>query len=181
MSNAMASPVPSHGQGTTLHGKLAIEDALDEWLGSLSITDRQRFEQSSAADILALAEATKAQVSKNFQGQARYMKKVEGIIKFFIRFNDVISVMVSSKPEVAALVWGMVKLLVQVSSSFGTFFEKLTKMLGQIQSELPDYSRYERLFQSRPNVRQALVAVYIDVLQICMRIITFFEKPGANS
>lgn len=88
-------------------------------------------------------------------------------------FFNVVELIVSSHPEWAAIAWGGVRLVFQVSSltypagvacadtnklssHYVEYFEKLAQMLGQISNKLPQYSRQYNLIRDRASRRKAI-------------------------
>ena len=104
-----------------------------------------------------------------------------------------VETMVSSHPDVAALVWGSIKLFIVVSSlpgfkrqltfwkvasRFVSYFEKISEWFMNLRHYCPRYSEYAALFSSSVKLRAALYNFYATVIQFCKQAIQVFRRTG---
>lgn len=95
---------------------------------------------SSMDDMLRSIEA---QYETHFLHQSRFKVCAKHIRSFgdkFAPFFDVINIFVQTNPQYSGLVWGSLRLIYQLGSSYITFLEKLCGFFRKIADELPAYT-----------------------------------------
>lgn len=70
--------------------------------------------------------------------------------------------------------------LLQWSSEFVTFFDKLVCMLDNLTRSLPDYKRFENLLKDQKSVFDVMVQIHVDILDICLSTIKLFRDDKAR-
>ncbi|WXC42265.1 hypothetical protein QX201_002045 [Fusarium graminearum] len=99
-------------------------------------------------------------------------------------YVKVIDTFVSSKPEVAALIWGAARLALQLASNYSKFFRKLTGMMESTSSQLAKYKQLLELLEENdlkptPGLQCAVVTTYEGILDFFQKIIgVFYKKTG---
>lgn len=123
------------------------------------------------------------------RAQAGVRSKVQANIA---RFSDnikpflaVVDTLVSSNPEVAALVWGAAKLVLLVASNYANFFNKLSDMLSNISLALSQYREILTLVQEQnmalTDTLDCLVTTaYNGCLQFFQSICRIFLKKDGS-
>jgi hypothetical protein len=104
-------------------------------------------------------------------------KKIDRLSNALEPYFQIIGIFVSSHPDLAAIIWGALTLVFQLSSQFVLFFERLTDMLQEIYDCLPNYKAKVELIRERALISgwreshkilmRSLSLVYIDILQFC--------------
>lgn len=64
----------------------------------------------------------------------------------------------------------------KIAGTIDKYFEKLVEMLARIGDVLPRFNAYALLFQTHANVRQALTAVYLDIIEFCTAAKRIFQE-----
>lgn len=112
---------------------------------------------------------------------------------------QVIDTCIQSNPKTSALVWGGLKLVIQVSlriqdwqhyliayllpklaSEFTQFFDRILRMVERITKAFPDFETYHSLYSGNPRLHQTLVHIYIDILAFWGQISNIFLKRGKD-
>ncbi|KAF5535036.1 hypothetical protein FNAPI_12200, partial [Fusarium napiforme] len=112
-----------------------------------------------------------------FNSISTFSENVEPYVK-------VINTFVSSKPEVAALIWGAASLVLQLASNYSNFFRKLTGMMESISSQLAKYKQLLELLEENdieptPGLQCAVVTTYEGMLDFFQKIVdVFYKKTG---
>jgi hypothetical protein len=115
--------------------------------------------------------------TKNESRLLQACKKIYRLSNAIVPYFQIIGIFVSSHPDLAAIIWGALSLVFQLSSQFVEFFERLTDMLQEIYDCLPNYKAKVELIRERALLSgwresheilmRSLSCVYIDVLQFC--------------
>ncbi len=63
----------------------------------------------------------------------------------------------------------------QAASEFGKYFDKIIDMLCLIETKLPRFRVYEKLFDKHARVLHSLSLVYLDILEFCMQARSVFR------
>ncbi|KAK7972207.1 Nacht domain protein [Apiospora saccharicola] len=80
------------------------------------------------------------------QGGLRDLQKISPYLDCLKEYAAVIEVFAQVKPDIIALIWGPIKLLLQWTSVMMRSFDAITKTLSQIGELLPEFKRVTALF-----------------------------------
>ncbi|KAF5025652.1 hypothetical protein F66182_2258 [Fusarium sp. NRRL 66182] len=95
-------------------------------------------------------------------------------------FSAVVDTFVSSKPEIAALVWGSIKLTMMVAVNFLSYFEVLTQLFMDLGRISPQFDQYQVLFPDSRGVQTALCDFHAAVVRCCQHVILAIRRPWHN-
>jgi hypothetical protein len=113
-------------------------------------------------------------------------------------FASIIDIYIKQAPEVASVVWGVCRILIQVYSPVhcpGTcgagqlifsqtgvvyieFSEKLAENMSMIASQIGILERTRTLFHASDEMQSALGLAYGDILEFTIRVGVFMKKAG---
>lgn len=105
----------------------------------------------------------------------RWMGKISPVIERLNSFASVIDVLVSSKPDILALIWGPLKLMLIWSSGLNAARDKIADTLVKIGYNLPQVAVMRKVFQDDDRVKDALVLFYEDILDFYRVTLDFFH------
>ncbi|KAH7176107.1 NACHT domain-containing protein [Dactylonectria macrodidyma] len=162
-----------------------IVAAGQKFLDSLDEKDRSIVTLCTSADIFthhfeqlgAVRNAQAGAKKRIVDSIAVFSDNVEPYLK-------AIDTLVSSKPEVAALIWGAAKLVLLVANNYSNFFRKLTDMLESISSNFAIYKSLVEVLEENdieltPGLRCAIVTTYSGILNFFQKIVrVFYKKKG---
>ncbi|MCJ1382347.1 hypothetical protein MMC17_005460 [Xylographa soralifera] len=103
----------------------------------------------------------------------RNLAKIRPFLRVLKQYTEVIDVLVSSKPDVLAFIWGPIKFCLQVALNFDRAFDVLLETYRKLNDSLPCVSAIETLFSAHPHVQIVLAHVYKDIL-------TFHERASGG-
>jgi hypothetical protein len=132
-------------------------------VGSIFDSAAKRFEEDLPAQEKALykrlegpkqlVNSIKEHVShlktKNESRLLQACKKIDRLSNAMEPYFQIIGIFVSSHPDLAAIIWGALSLVFQLSSQFVEFFERPTGMLQEIYNCLPNYRAKAELIRER--------------------------------
>lgn len=94
----------------------------------------------------------------------RNLRKINKFLEGIRQFSQVIEIFVSVKPDILALIWGPIKLLLQMANVTIQSFDAIVDTMVIIGDRLPLFEAYTKLFQAKNQVKDALVLFYKDIL-----------------
>lgn len=95
----------------------ALDDALRSFQDSLDPEQKTKFQIIKAVpDAHAVAEFTHQLDQENAKRQSRCVSaRISPLLESIQQFSGIVETFVSSHPQIAALIWGIIKLVLQVS------------------------------------------------------------------
>lgn len=94
----------------------------------------------------------------------RNLRKINQYLDRLMQYTSVIEVFVQVKPDILALIWGPIKLLLQFADSLSKSFDAILDTMEAIGDKLPLFESYSQLFSESDGVVDALALFYRDIL-----------------
>lgn len=152
----------------------AFQNAKQDFLDSLK--DPSLFDSilnvTSIHDIYAFTSQLQADQSKRHG--LRNLRKITPYLDQLKQYACVIEVFVQAKPEILALIWGPIKLLLQMSDNLTQSFDAIVEAMAVIGNKLPLFEAYVMLFEESDRVADVLVLFYKDILDFYEIALNFF-------
>ncbi|KAF3933382.1 hypothetical protein ABW19_dt0205873 [Dactylella cylindrospora] len=104
------------------------------------------------------------------------IQKLEPIISQISNFAAIIALCNGADPATTGLVWGSLKVMLDLASRADDKVEKIVDMLGELSLSLPRFRLYEETIPMNKDLETALVDVYAEMLCFCARTIKFFRS-----
>lgn len=122
----------------------------------------------------------------------------DSLLELIMLYSGVAETLVSSNPQIAALVWGSVKIVIlvctlctftnfsvpiakyayyQAAHNLSRAFETLAKMFQTIGSLSPILKKFQELFPESGSLRESLIEYYALVVEFSTEALTFLKKP----
>ncbi|KAL0633009.1 hypothetical protein Q9L58_008115 [Maublancomyces gigas] len=101
----------------------------------------------------------------------------DSLLESIMLYSGVADTLVSSNPQIAALVWGSVKIVILAAHNLSRAFETLAEMFQTIGSLSPVLEKFQELFPESRSLRESLIEYYALVVQFCTEALTFLKKP----
>lgn len=162
--------------------------ARDEFLAGLSEQDRLLYLPcASPTDFLSAVEKLKIITqSRDRRHQDRAKRWIGLISKLSVALKpylDTIGVFVSSNPQYTALIWGSLRLILQLASNYTEFFDKLTQLLFSLSES---FSQYQRILgialdeKSTKLIEKYVAEIYLILLEIFHSAIRVFTTSDGK-
>ncbi|KAK0649423.1 hypothetical protein B0T16DRAFT_410052 [Cercophora newfieldiana] len=155
--------------------------ARDTFLASLSAAERQNL--SGCSDINEVLDriASIASLSKAKKRIFPCLEKIKTFGDNMSTYFKVLEIFCGSHPEWANLALGSLFLVLQLSSNFVSFFEKLCDTVQQFGERMPRYQELYDAFASRPGaisgqLRRSLLCVYTHIFEFFTAVSRVFSK-----
>lgn len=104
----------------------------------------------------------------------RGMKKIEPYIERLKEYAGVIEVFLQVKPDVLALIWGPIKLLLQVSSNLVASFDAILGIMKNMGTILPRFNEFMPLYKNNERMKYVLGLFFQDILDFYLVSLRFF-------
>lgn len=156
--------------------------ALREFEESLSEEQRNQYHESISKPDTSNVIKFVAKVDDN--NKSRASRCVAPRLHTFLdktqQFVGVVDTFVSSKPQVAALIWGSIKTAVLVVSHVSSYFDKVTTLIMNVGKFCPIYQQFGHLYPSCVELQEALCEHYAIVIRMCMKVIGVSYRAPAK-
>ncbi|EPS39679.1 hypothetical protein H072_6496, partial [Dactylellina haptotyla CBS 200.50] len=168
---SLIQPAPATGQQR-------LTQAIDEFRQQLTPADRTTLSQTLQPDVVAVTEFT-SQFNKNSNLKKKQLgDKLQPFLQFIQSLGDIVNIYIQTEPKIAALVWGSVKLVVQISSNYFDYFVKISDLFVKIAHLCPTIERIGQLFQNSIKLQDAVLEFYAIIVEFCSRAFVFLRQPG---
>ncbi|PNP80169.1 hypothetical protein FNYG_06492 [Fusarium nygamai] len=104
----------------------------------------------------------------------RGMRRIGPYIERLQEYAGVIEVFVQVKPDILALIWGPIKLLLQVSSNLVASFDAILGVMKNMGSILPRFNEFVPLFKNNERLKYVLGLFFQDILDFYHVSLRFF-------
>ncbi|CZR41601.1 uncharacterized protein FPRO_11190 [Fusarium proliferatum ET1] len=104
----------------------------------------------------------------------RGLKRIGPYIERLQEYAGVIEVFVQAKPDILALIWGPIKLLLQVSSNLVASFDAILGVMKNMGSILPRFNEFVPLFKNNERMKYVLGLFFQDILDFYLVSLKFF-------
>lgn len=108
--------------------------------------------------------------SRRLQNLGRIGPYLEGLRSY----ASVIDTFVQAKPDILALIWGPIKLLLQWTSNMTESFEALIATIAEVGALLPEFKEMATLFYQNEQIKDVLILVFSDILNFHLVALNFF-------
>lgn len=143
MLSIFRSPSPRPPTAATITTTDALSDAIDPFQNCLEPEQKARLDAIKAVpDAHAVAELTYQLDQENAKRQSRCVAaRISPLLESVQQFAGIVETFVSSNPQIAALVWGSIKLVLQVS-----------RLCSQWQQIISRFMFFELQFGFKPSI-----------------------------
>ncbi|KAI0379623.1 NACHT domain protein [Hypomontagnella monticulosa] len=157
--------------------QVAFESAIRDFKASL---DDEKLYKSilGSKSINDVYDATdKLQQEQAKTGHLRHLSKIEPYLKNLQEYSASIEVFVQVKPDIMALIWGPIKLLLQWASVLKTSFDAIVNTVAEIGTLLPEFTRVIGIFGENKHMNDVLALFFKDILEFYAIALRFFKLP----
>ncbi|KAK6225175.1 nacht domain protein [Colletotrichum tabaci] len=152
----------------------AFESAKKDFLSQFPNSTTYDFASFPTIDDVYRA-AEKLQDQQATTRTMRNMRKIEPFLETLRHYGGVVDTFVQVKPDVLALIWGPIKFLLLISSTFHAIYDKILSAMDVIGNALPTFQNYVDLFPRNNKMHLALCLFYRDILDFYATLLDFFK------
>ncbi|KAK7928425.1 Vegetative incompatibility protein HET-E-1 [Apiospora marii] len=85
---------------------------------------------------------------------------------------------VSSHPEIAALVWGSIKMAMTIFMNFMSYHDATFNLLMKLTELCPLVSEYRSLYPDSTRLQRSLSAFYASIIRCCQHLVELIQRHG---
>lgn len=119
----------------------------------------------------------KLQEEQAKKGHLRHLSKIQPFLEGLNAYAGVIEVFLQAKPDVLALIWGPIKLIIQWASTLKQSFDAIVNTTEDIGVLLPEFREVAKLFEHNKQIKDILVLFLKDLLDFYLIALKFFSLP----
>ncbi|KAG5768598.1 hypothetical protein H9Q72_003910 [Fusarium xylarioides] len=108
-------------------------------------------------------------------GRLRHLSKIEPFLARLREYSSVVETFVQAKPDILALIWGPIKLLLLWADVLKQSFDALVNALEEIGNALPDFCELSEMFAGNNRLQALLVLYFRDILHFYLISTKFFS------
>ncbi|XXH03322.1 hypothetical protein Hte_009720 [Hypoxylon texense] len=175
MANAIRNPLASHTpdpiQDIFVKAKL-------EFLSELKDKKKQSELEKNCTidDIWSFTD--QLQSDQGPEGRLRGLRKIQPYLERLEEYAGVVEVFVQVKPDILALIWGPIKLLLQMSRNVTKCFDAILDVMKSIGPALPAFSKFTSLLEANTRIGYVLGLYFKDILDFYLTCFKFFGLKG---
>ena len=153
----------------------AFDNAVDDFRKGLK-------DESLYAEILQTTsieqvyEATdELQAEQYKHGRMRHLSKISPYLARLNEYAATVEVFIQAKQDVMVLIWGPIKLLLQMADALKSSFDAIITVTAEIGEVLPNFQEAAKLFSASPKIGQLLLLFFKDILDFYSVALRFFR------
>ncbi|KAK0617622.1 hypothetical protein B0T14DRAFT_569112 [Immersiella caudata] len=110
-------------------------------------------------------------------GGIRNLQRIQPLLDHLKEYAAVIEVFVQVQPDILALIWGPIKLLLQLVSGWNQGYDAVVKTMERIGELLPCFSDVVTHFLDIERIKDILALFFRDILDFFLAMFQFFSLP----
>ncbi|KIX07366.1 uncharacterized protein Z518_02019 [Rhinocladiella mackenziei CBS 650.93] len=118
----------------------------------------------------------KLQTEQARHGNMRHLNRIRPYLQNLEQYVGVLDTFSQAKADLLSLIWGPIKLLIQISSTLVKSYDKIIDTMGQIGDRLPHFRKYIEMFKSNDNLKRLLLVFLRDILEFHVTALNFFKS-----
>lgn len=165
---------------TTDHAQQAFETAKSTFKKRLK--DDKLFEDLlKSTSIKNVWDAIdKVQTTQDAERRIRRIRKMENFLSKLSSYATVIDTFVQLKPDVMALVWGPIRILLLCTENVAKLTDAVVNAMEQIGDALPNFIEVIEMFGKNDKLIHKLALFYEDILEFYIVAFEFFNASSED-
>ncbi|KAF7538368.1 hypothetical protein G7054_g3005 [Neopestalotiopsis clavispora] len=153
----------------------AFESAKREFRNELD-DEKLYHDMLQTTSIGQVYEATnKLQAEQLKTGGLRHLAKIGPYLTRIADYSKAVETFVQVKPDILALIWGPIVLLLQWASALKTSFDAIVNTTEDIGLALPEFDQMAKLFPDNKQIQDVLLLFFKDILEFYRLAFRFFR------
>ena len=111
-------------------------------------------------------------------GHLRHLSKIGPYLERLRDYSSIIGIFVQVKPDILALIWGPMLLLIQMTSGLKQSYDAIINITAEIGELLPEFKEVSQLFHENIPLKDVLVLFFQDILDFYLVCLQFFNRPS---
>ncbi|KAK4118224.1 hypothetical protein N657DRAFT_628783 [Parathielavia appendiculata] len=175
---AMALTLASQSSGVPLSPAKQLNEAVDDFQRILTEDQRTVLKKIKAIPDADAVLVFTAQLDSSQHRRGRSIAtRLHSVLQSVRDFSAVIDTFVSSNPQIAALVWGSVKLTIQIALRFTSYYEAFSNLFMGFASHCPRFAEYQVLYANSVRLQTALCSFHASLIRCCKHAVEAAQRP----
>ncbi|KAI0517855.1 hypothetical protein F5B22DRAFT_635706 [Xylaria bambusicola] len=156
-----------------------LRDAISEFSNVLNENQRTELNQLAPVpdtDAILVFTAQLDSSSRDRKGRS-FASRLHTTLLAVRNFCTVVDVFVSSHPEIAALVWGSVRLTMLVISNYASYYEATSDLFLRVGRLCPLFDEYLALYQHSRRLQERLIDFHTAIVHCCKHVVEAVRRP----
>jgi hypothetical protein len=155
--------------------QMAFEKSIRDFKANLKDDELySKILQTTTIDqVYDLTDKLQEEQAKN--GHMRHLSKIGPFLERLRGYAGAIETFVQVKPDILALIWGPIKLLLQWTSVLKQSLDELVTTISDIGDLLPEFEGVVKLFGHNKQMKDVLALFFQDILDIYVIALKFFS------
>ncbi|MCJ1443001.1 MAG: hypothetical protein MMC23_003498 [Stictis urceolatum] len=150
--------------------------ALVRFKAALTQEEQSSFRIASLSDVKQ--EISRIETDQRKHRSQRGLRRLEPFINGLQRFSTVIEQFVQIKPDILAVIWGPIKLLLHVSHGTLAAFDRILDACRDIGELLPRFQTFGEIFRDSHDISRVLVWLFTDILEFYVEVLKLLRKKA---
>ncbi|RCI15228.1 hypothetical protein L249_6927 [Ophiocordyceps polyrhachis-furcata BCC 54312] len=161
----------------------AIQDAVRDFQSILTNDQCAQLQSVKAvpdADAVIIFTAQLDHCNRSRKGRS-IASRLHDVLQSVREFTAVVDSFVSARPDIAALVWGSIKLTmlgrVKIAVNATSYFEPLSNLFMGFKVHCPLFAEYQALYPNSPRLQKALCNFHAAIVRCCKHAVEVIHRP----
>jgi hypothetical protein len=128
---------------------------------------------TTIADVYKLT--TKLQEDAASQGKLRHLARIRPFLERLSKYAGVIDTFIQVKPEILALIWGPIRLIILWSSQLSQALDAIADATAKVARALPQFTVMAQVFAHDDIIKTTLGLFFHDILDFYTIVLKFFR------
>ncbi|RYC79361.1 hypothetical protein BFJ63_vAg17756 [Fusarium oxysporum f. sp. narcissi] len=175
-----AKIVTGSRQSQTTGAAQELENTVARFQASLTDDDRIKLQKMKGIQydtrsiITFTAELDGADPRRRGKSIATRLATLLQIIQQFV---PVVDTFIQSNPDLAALIWGAMRVTFLLLANFTSYFESFVELLNGFGALSSRFKEYQFIFTQSTNLKESIFKFHTSVILCCERIVTIVRRP----
>ncbi|RDW62396.1 hypothetical protein BP6252_11829 [Coleophoma cylindrospora] len=165
------------------------KEALDPWeiaktrfLEGLDENERTLFNEATIENLYYGASNVERKDKKESRTR-RILGTLQPLLSAVEDYGKALDTYANIAPTYLAPIWGSIRVVLAIASSFERFYGRMVDMFGRIGDILPRFRDFQKIFdvQKYQRFNQALAAAYLDIIVLCTEFRTLLQDQKKST
>ncbi|RVD85886.1 uncharacterized protein DFL_004190 [Arthrobotrys flagrans] len=161
----------------SISGPSRLEKSIEDFKLSLRPEDHhtlKNFPDPSPEDVAKFVKDLDAKLQqKQKRRKTLQSSPFTTFVQSMQQFSSIVDTCVQSNPEIAALVWGGMKLVLLTFSNYLKYLEEIVDMCDQMGRLCPQFERFSKLFPKHKELQSAICEFYAIIVDFFREALVF--------
>ncbi|RSL50405.1 hypothetical protein CEP54_011945 [Fusarium duplospermum] len=157
-----------------------LEKTIASFQAILTDDDRKNLQQLKAephdAQSIIMFTARLDRSDPNRKGKS-VASRLASFLQTIEQFTPIVDTYIQSNPDIAALVWGSVKLTFLLLANFTSYFQSFVDLLSGFGSLCSRFAEYQVIYKDFPRLKISICGFHSSVVNCCEKIVLATRRP----